>query len=122
VGVPWLGRSELFVMGQYAHNFSVDLEEDGWGVTVGITGGSLARKLHPFSLWGTWRDVGADAALGTFADSDLGGGTDVKGLEISADYKVTKNLTPYIAYFNLDVAPLRSTRLNRVFFGVTWDF
>jgi putative porin len=122
VGLPWLGRSELFVLGQFAHNFSVPQEKDGWGGTVGLTGGDLKRKFHPYTLWFTYRKVDADAALGTFADSDLGGGTDVKGFEISADYRVTKNLAPYVSYFNMDVAPLRSTTFNRLFFGVVWDF
>jgi len=122
VGLPWLGRSEVFVLGQYAHNFSVPQEKNGWGATLGITGGDLKRKLHPFTLWGTYRKVDADAALGTFADSDLGMGTDAKGFEISADYRVTKNFAPYVSYFNMDVAPLRSTTFNRLFFGVNWDF
>jgi hypothetical protein len=122
VSLPWLGRSEAFVLGQYAHNFSVAQEKNGWGGSVGVTGGDLKRKLHPYTVWFTYRKVDADAALGTFADSDLGGGTDVKGFEVSADYRVTKNLAPYISYFNMDVAPLRSTTFNRLFFGVNWDF
>jgi Putative porin len=122
VGVPWLGRSEAFVLGQYSHNFTVPQEKDGWGGTVGLTGGDLKRKVHPYSVWFTYRKVEADAALGVFADSDLGGGTDVKGFEISADYRLTRNFAPYVSYFNMDVAPLRSTKFNRLFFGVVWDF
>jgi len=122
VGLPWLGHTEAFVLGQYAHNFSVPQEKNGWGGTVGLTGGDLKRRLHPYSLWFTYRKVEADAALGTFADSDLGMGTDVKGFEISADYRLTKNFAPYVSYFNMDVAPLRSTTFNRLFFGVVWDF
>jgi hypothetical protein len=121
-GLPWLGRSEVFVLGQYTHNFSVDNETDGWGGTLGISGGAYTRKLHPFNIWGTYRKVEADAALGTFADSDLGSGTDVKGLEISADYRITRNLLPYVSYFNQEIAPLRSTSNNRWFFGISWDF
>ena len=120
--LPWLGSSEVFALGQFAHNFSVDNENNGWGATLGITGGAYTRKVHPFTLWGTYRKVEADAALGTFADSDLGSGTDVKGFEISADYRVTRNLLPYVSYFNQKINPLRSTRNNRWFFGVSWDF
>jgi hypothetical protein len=121
-GLPGLGRSEVFALGQFAHNFSVPTEQDGVGATLGITGGDLKRRLHPYTLWGTWRRVEADAALGTFADSDLGAGTDVKGYEISADYRVTRNFTPYISYFHMMLAPRRSTRFTRLFFGVIWDF
>jgi outer membrane receptor protein involved in Fe transport len=46
----------------------------------------------------------------------------VKGFEISADYRLTKNFAPYASYFNMDVAPQRSTKFNRFFFGVIWDF
>ena len=122
LSLPWLGHSEVFVLGQYAHNFSVEVERSGVGATLGLTGGDLKRKLHPYTVWGTWRRVEADAALGAFADSDLGGGTDVKGFELSADYRVTRNLAPYISYFHMMVNPLRSTRFNRLFFGVNWDF
>jgi hypothetical protein len=122
VGVPWLGRSEVFALGQLAHNFSVDGENNGWGATLGITGGAYTRRVHPFTLWGTYRKVEADAALGTFADSDLGSGTDVKGFEISADYRITRNLLPYVSYFRQKIAPVRSTSNNRWFFGISWDF
>ena len=122
VSVPWLGGSELWALGQYTHNFSVDNETDGWGGTAGLSGGGYNRKLHPYNLWFTYRKVEADAALGTFADSDLGSGTDVKGFEISADYRVTRNLLPYISYFNQKITPLRSTSFNRLFFGISWDF
>ena len=122
VTLPWLGHTEAFALGHYSHNFSVDQEKDGWSGTVGLTGGDLKRKLHPYSLWFTYRKVEADAALATFADSDLGLGTDVKGFEISADYRLTKNFAPYASYFNMDVAPQRSTKFNRFFFGVIWDF
>jgi predicted porin len=120
--VPGLGRSEIFTMGQFAHNFSVGSENDGYGVTLGITGGDFKRKLHPFTLWGTYRLVEMDAALGTFADSDLGSGTDVKGWEVTVDYKVTRNFAPYFAYFHQKVIPFRTTSFNRWYMGVNWDF
>jgi hypothetical protein len=122
VDLPWLGSSHLFALGQYAHNFTVDNETDGWGGTVGISGGAFTRKLHPYNLWFTYRKVEADAALGTFADSDLGSGTDVKGFEITADYRVTRNLLPYASYFNQKITPQRSTSFNRFFLGISWDF
>ena len=122
VTLPFLGKSEVVVMGQYSHNFSVDSEADGIGVTLGLVGGDLKRKLKPFSLHGTWRKVKADAALGTFADSDLGGGTDVQGFEITGDYRVHKNLSLTASHFHFDGAPLRSTKIRRTFLGIIWDF
>lgn len=122
VTLPFLGKSEVVVMGQYSHNFSVDSRTDGIGVTIGLVGGDLKRRLKPFSLHGTWRKVEADAALGTFADSDLGGGTDVKGFEITGDYRVHKNLSLTASHFNFDGAPLQSTKITRTFLGIIWDF
>jgi len=120
--LPLLGKSEVVVLGQYAHNFSVEGESDGVSVSLGIVGGDPKRKLKPFSLHGTWRRVEADAALGTFADSDLGSGTDVKGFEITGDYRAHKNLSLTVSYFNFDGPPNRSTDVNRTFLGMIWDF
>jgi hypothetical protein len=122
VTLPFLGKSELVVLGQYSRNFSVDTERTGVGVSLGIVGGDPKGRLKPYSLHGTWRKVEADAALGTFADSDLGGGTDAKGFEVTGDYRVHKNLALTASYFDFMGAPLRSTKITRTFLGMIWDF
>ena len=122
VRLPFLGKSELVVLAQYAHNFSVSGETDGVGFSLGFVGGDPKGKVRPFSLHGTWRKVEADAALGTFADSDLGAGTDVEGFEITGDYKVHKNLSLTASFFKFDGPPHRSTDVNRTFLGMIWDF
>jgi hypothetical protein len=122
VHLPFLGKSEVVLMGHYSHNFSVGSETDGLGVTLGVVGGDAKGKLKPFSLHGTWRKAEADAALGTFADSDLGGGTDVEGFELTGDYRVHKNLSLTASYFNFNGHPLRSTKVTRTFLGMIWDF
>jgi hypothetical protein len=122
VTVPWLGRSEAIVLAYYAHNFSVENETDGVGVSVGLVGGDAMRRLKPYSLHGTWRRVEADAALATFADSDIGAGTDVEGFEISGDYRVHRNLSLTLSHFNFDGAPNRSTKVKRTFLGMVLDF
>lgn len=122
VTLPWLGKTEVVVLGQYAHNFSVDSETDGVSVSLGLVGGDAKGRLKPYSLHGTWRKVEADAALSTFADSDLGAGTDVKGFEVTGDYRVHKNLSLTASHFHFDGAPLRSTRTKRTFLAIIWDF
>ena len=122
VKLPFLGKSEVVVLGQYLHNSSVANESNGIGVSVGLVGGDATRKLKPFSLHGTWRKVEADAALGTFADSDLGAGTDVKGFEVTGDYRIHKNLSLTASHFNFKGAPLRSTKVTRTFLALIWDF
>lgn len=122
VTLPWLGKTEVVVLGQYAHNFSVDSETEGVSVSLGLVGGDAKGRLKPYSLHGTWRKVEADAALSTFADSDLGAGTDVKGFEVTGDYRVHKNLSITASHFHFDGAPLRSTRTRRTFLAIIWDF
>lgn len=122
VTLPWLGKTEVVVLGQYSHNFSVKSETDGVSASLGIVGGDAKRRLKPFSLHGTWRKVEADAALGTFADSDLGAGTDVKGFEVTGDYRIHKNLSLTASHFNFKGAPLRSTKITRTFLALIWDF
>ncbi|MBK5256991.1 MAG: putative porin [Vicinamibacteria bacterium] len=122
VKVPLLGKSEIVFFGQYAHNSSVLSEADGYGVSLGLVGGDLTRRLKPFSLHGTWRKVEADAALGTYADSDLGAGTDVKGFEVTGDYRIHKNLALSASFFKFDGLPNRSTRIKRTFMAIVWDF
>jgi hypothetical protein len=121
-GTMPVGKYEVVVVGQYLHNFSVESERNGVGISVGLVGGSLKGKLKPFSLHGTWRRVETDAAIAAFADSDLGAGTDVKGFEITGEYKVHKNLSLTVSHFNFDGAPMRSTDVKRTFLGMIWDF
>jgi hypothetical protein len=122
VSLPLLGKSEVVLFGQYSHNSSVEDETDGYGVSLGVVGGDLKRKLKPFSLHGTWRKVEADAALATYADSDLGAGTDVKGFEITGDYRIHRNLALSASFFNFEGTPNRSTRIKRTFLAIVWDF
>jgi hypothetical protein len=122
VKFPLLGKGEIVVLAQYARNFSVDTERDGYGISLGIVGGSPKGKLKPFSLHGTWRDVKADAAIGAFADSDIGGGTDVQGWEITGDYKIHKTLSLTASHFHYEGAPHQSTTVRRTFLGMIWDF
>ena len=122
VTVPWFGRSDVVVLAQFAHNFSVDNETNGVGVGVGLVGGDAKGRLKPYSLHFAWRRVEADAALATFADSDLGGGTDVEGFEITGDYRVFRNLSLNVSYFNFDGAPHRSSKVHRTFLNLILDF
>jgi hypothetical protein len=122
IRLPFLGKTELVALGHYAQNGSVTSERDGLGVSLGIVGGDVKKRLKPYSLHGTWRRVKADAALGTFADSDLGAGTDVEGFEITGDIKVHKSLSLTASFFKFEGAPHRSTNIKRRFLGMVWDF
>lgn len=118
-----LGKPEVFVLGQYTHNSKVENNNTAWGVTAGFSGGDARNRwLRPFNIWGTYRNVEADATLATFADSDLGAGTDYKGFEIGGNYRLTKNVSGWVQFWRFDGSPRQSTRVRRLFFDLLWDF
>ncbi len=122
VTLPLFGKSEVVGLVHYDHNFSVDDENQGISLSVGLVGGDAKEKRKPFSLHGTWRRVEGDATLATFADSDLGAGTDAQGFEITGEYRVYRNLALTASHFNFDGAPHRSTKIKRTFLGMILDF
>ena len=73
-GLPWLGRSEVVVLGQFAHNFSVVDETNGWGGTVGLAGGDAQGEAPTRTACTAPGASRGRRSLATFADSDLGGG------------------------------------------------
>jgi hypothetical protein len=62
----------VFALGQFAHNFSVPTMQNGVGAALGITGGNLKRRLHPYTLWETWRGVEAGRRVRTGSLRGLG--------------------------------------------------
>ena len=124
--LPWFesfGKPEVFVLGEWAHNFRVPDHRDGYGGTIGLRGGAYgAPGPNPWGAHFTWRSVDADTTLATFADSDLGAGTDVKGFEVSANYRITRNVQLTGFFFQWDGSPDKSTRVRRVFIDLTWDY
>lgn len=116
------GKPEAFVAADLSHNSSVRIDKRGYGVTLGLTGGGWTGGTHPYTIHGTWRDVDADAALATFADSDLGAGTSYKGFEVGANYRVAKNLLGLFQYFNFKGFPRKDERVHRLFLDLIWDF
>ncbi|MDH7600116.1 MAG: putative porin, partial [Sedimentisphaerales bacterium] len=71
------------------------------------TGWLIGLKVNKASEPGSWelsydyRDIGADAVVGQFNDSDfIGGGTDGKGHRFSAAYQWAKNVQLGLTYYN----------------------
>ena len=82
----------------------------------------LLKKGLGLSDWASAQLFRTGHPATTFADSDLGAGTDVKGFEFTGDYRVHKNLSLTASYFNFLGAPHRSTRVTRTFLGMILDF
>lgn len=114
------GGLQPFITGDYLHNFSVRFDNSGYGVTVGATKGGSARGAY--TAWATYRDVDADATLGTFADSDLGAGTDYRGYQLGFAYRFLSNTLFRIAYHSFDGSPHKTQSTDRLFIDVSRSF
>lgn len=109
-----------FINGDYLHNFSVRTANDGYGITLGLTKGGTAKGAY--TTWFTWREVDADATLGTFADSDLGAGTDYRGYQTGFAYRFLSNTLFRIAYQDFDGYPHKTQGTSRLFVDVSRSF
>jgi hypothetical protein len=112
---------EVFWVGDYVKNMSVDQDERGYGVTGGLRGGGKGR-IAPFNLWYTYREVDADATLATFADSDLGAGTAYKGFEFVANYRILSDLLVQFSYFDFEGFPRKDNNVTRMFVDLVKTF
>lgn len=117
-----LGKPEVFLAADLSRNSSVSLDRQGYALSAGFSGGGWAGGPHPYTFHTTWRDVDADSALATFADSDLGAGTSYKGFEAGGNYRVSKNLLALAQYFNFKGFPRKDERVHRLFLDLIWDF
>jgi Putative porin len=114
---------EVFLAGDYVNNLSVDEDDDGFSVTIGLRGGGQEGGfLNPFTLWFTYRNVDNDATLATFADSDLGAGTGYEGFEAGVNYRLHKNLLVQITGYSFDGFPDKDNYWRRVFFDLVANF
>jgi len=109
-----------FLVGEYLHNFSVDVDRNGYGVTAGVTKGGAAKGAY--TAWLTYRDVDADATLGTYADSDLGAGTDYRGFQVGLSYRLRPSLLGRFAYHDFKGSPAKTNAIRRVFLDLIRPF
>lgn len=83
-GVP----VELF--GDWARNLEADRENRAWA--IGVNTGNAEERGGLAVSW-AWRDTQADALIGIFTDSNLGGGnTDSRGHVFQLEYALTDHL------------------------------
>lgn len=88
-----LGAIDLFA--DYVVNTDASTSDDT-GYQVGVK--VQASKAMKFAYY--WRMLEADAVLGTWTDSDFGGGgTDSEGHKLSAEVKLAENLSTALSVF-----------------------
>lgn len=86
-----IGDWPLTVYGDWVQNQEVSIEDTAY--TLGFVMGS-AQEQGEYQFGLSYQDVEADAVIGTYADSDFGGGgTDVSGLMFKGQYALRKNVT-----------------------------
>jgi hypothetical protein len=122
---PRLGSPEVYVLADYAHNFStLRGSADAVGVTLGTRLGDYPSESrpNPLNAWVTYRYVDQDATIATFADSDLGGGTGYHGFETGITYRILRNLMPQVSYFNFWGFPLMENHVQTVYLDIVGDF
>ena len=120
-----LGDPDVYLLGDYAYNFSARADHrSGAGITLGARLGDYEKTsaLNPLNAWVTYRHVKSDVTVAAFADSDLGNGTDYKGVEAGASYRITKHLMPAVSYFDYYGFPLMTNHAQRLFLDVTGEF
>jgi putative porin len=123
IHVKWLGATQLYALADYVRNTSVSRNRQGYGLTGGFFGGAWkGTRLHPYEAHFTWANMDRDGTLGTYANGDLGAGTDYKGWEVSGNYRATRNLLAAVSYFHFNAAPNKDSFVKRLFLDVTWDF
>ncbi|HIJ72134.1 MAG TPA: hypothetical protein HPP87_12365 [Planctomycetes bacterium] len=92
------GSMPVTVYGDYVHNTVAATNEDtGW-----LIGCKFNKAKEPGSWEASYdyRDLEADATLGSFSDSDFkGGGTDGKGHRFGFKYQLHKNVQAALTYF-----------------------
>jgi len=76
-----------------------EADEENTGYMLGIKLGKL-KDVGSFEFGYSFRELEADAVLGVFADSDIGGGgSDIEGSKLTAGYQIAKNLVGNISYY-----------------------
>lgn len=102
-----VGELPLSVYAQWVKNSEVDVEDTARAFGAKI--GSAKAKGQWEASW-TYMDIEADSVIGTFNDSDFGGGgTDSSGHLIKAKYGLSKKLSLGGTYFINDVDRFQGT-------------
>jgi len=93
-----VGKMPVMVMFDYVTNSAADSLNTGW--LVGLRVGK-AKKPGSWSVRYVYRNLEADAVLGTFGHSDFSsGGTDAKGHEVGCSFMFDQNAAVKVSYYD----------------------
>ena len=117
-----VGDWPLSVYAQWVNNS--EISEEGSGYAVGAKFGSAKAKGDMEFSW-SYLDIEADAVIGTFNDSDFGGGgTDASGHILKGEYAVSKSISLAGAYFISEIERFQGAEhdFNRFQLDVQFSF
>jgi hypothetical protein len=91
------GGQPLLLFADYVTNTAADAFDTGYAFGVRYRNASAP---HTWDIGWAYQDLEANAVMGTFTDSDFGGGgTDVKGHVFRADYALQQRLMLGLTFF-----------------------
>jgi hypothetical protein len=96
-----VGEFPLMVYADYINNTAADDLDTAWAIGAKIGSVSAAGS---WDLGLAYRNIEADAVVGTFPDSDFGdGGTDAEGFRFTGGYGFAKNWSLRVNYYLNDI-------------------
>jgi len=117
-----IGDWPLSVFAQWVSNSEVTEEDSGY--SVGAIVGSAKAKGDMRFIW-AYQDIEADAVIGTFNDSDFGGGgTDASGHVLQGMYTVSESISLAGTFFISEIDRFQGTEhgYNRFQLDVQFSF
>ncbi len=101
-GLPLNIDERIALLGDFIYNMDAPDEAIGWSVGVKF-GNKKAKKQGQWQAKYIYANLGKDAFLDTFPDSDrYGGATDVKSHEFAINYAWKKGVILGVDYYNSD--------------------
>lgn len=117
----WFNGKQLYFLFDGVQNFRVRRDRRGTSYTLGGRT-SDQEKTGAWNTWLTYRSVDADATLATFADSDLGIGTDYRGFEIGGALRIQPRTTLQVSFFRFNQFPFKHLNRSRLFVDILRAF
>jgi hypothetical protein len=113
-----VGGRPLSIYGQWVRNNEVDEEDTGYAIGADL-------GLGKTSLSWIYMDIEADSVIGTFNDSDFGGGgADQSGHQLKVGYKLSSAVNVVGTFYVNDIDRFQGTEhdFNRVLLDVIFSF
>lgn len=122
LGLNMVANLPLSVFANHVQNQDGQVAKEEKGTIVGVKAGQFAA-VGSWEAWYNYRDVGNEAVIAGFADSEFagGGGTNVLGHQVGAGYMAWDNTTVGLNYM-MAKAGVAETDYSRIIADLVWKF